>query len=209
MDMTIFTPSASGLQPFMRVPMPGIQAKGNAECKGYTHEARVLRDLIDELVAPEGDSGSPELSTDDAPQIGNTADVAYQIKQIHQLLQDAEGLKSQAEEAQAFYERRIEALETRATMLKENCGRFLKMNDMKRLVTHAGTIFFSKRTKVTLPDDETLIKFASEEDPSHAHSLVTQKPNKSELKKYIQSTGHAPQGYLEEPVEHITIRKVA
>jgi hypothetical protein len=188
-------------------------------------ETREFRQIMDEtdreanmrsllnLHIPEEEA--EKVSDNDAiinaalPIIGNTADVASQLRQITQLANDVEQFKLQKEEAMAFYDRRIEALETRAEMLKENCGRFLKMNGMERLSTHSGTIYFSKRTKVTLPDDETLVAFALREDPEHEFNLVIEKPNKTVLKKYIASSGHKPEGYMEEQVEGISIRKVA
>lgn len=210
MDMTVFTTGSPDIQPFMHEAVPRIQARETTERRGDAREARALRDLINEFVAPESDSEASQLPThDDAPQIGNTSDVAYQIRQINQCLEDASAFMQQAEEAREFYERRIVALEARADFLKENVGRWLKINGMQKLATHSGTIYFSKRTKVTLPDDETLVRYANNEDPSNKRGLITQKPNKAELKKYIASSGHAPDGYREENVEHIAIRKVA
>jgi hypothetical protein len=154
-----------------------------------------------------------DLSSDDNHDtmiIGNTADVAFQIQQINALLEAVSAFESQKAEAIEFYERRIEALKARADMLKENIGRWLKMNSLKKLATHQGTIFFTKRTKVILPSDDVLEAFICalpetvERDQFYNRSL-----RKNEVKQYIISSGNRPEGFREEPTESITIRKAA
>jgi hypothetical protein len=154
------------------------------------------------------ESESPMMSAD-IPVIGNSADIAYQIRQVNQLLEDVAGFTRQASEAAEFYKNRIDALEQRADMLRENCGRWLKLNGLKKLATHSGTVFFSKRNKVTLPDDVALLVFIGKQDQGVQSDLQIVKPNKTTLKHYIESTGNKPEGYIVQMVEGITIRKVA
>jgi hypothetical protein len=143
------------------------------------------------------------------PTIGNSADVAYQIRQVNQLLADALAYKQQASEAAEFYDRRIKALTQRADMLKENIGRWLKLNGMKRLATHSGTVHFSKKKKVIWCDDETLLSYVNNQDKAVQDELRNISPNKSALRQYIESTGVAPEGYRTEEAEGISIRKAA
>jgi hypothetical protein len=201
--MPIINPDNKELQHFLRGKVATMQAKEAEDAN--------MRELLKPYIVPEDDAPA-DLdieAPEPLPVIGNSADVAWQLKQINMLLVEASEFKMQAQEASEFYQKKIEALETRADMLKENCGRFLKMNNMSKLATHAGTIFFSKRTKVTLPADEVLIEFAHLEDPDNANGFIVEKPDKTQLKKYIASSGHQPEGYMEEPVEGISIRKVA
>jgi hypothetical protein len=146
----------------------------------------------------------------DTMVIGNTADVAYQIQQIHALLDAVSAFEAQKAEAEEFYDRRIEALKARADMLKENIGRWLKMNSLKKLATHHGTIFFTKRNKVIMPSDEVLEAFVNGLPVDVAKDqFYNRLLKKNELKQYILSTGIKPEGFREEPAESITIRKAA
>jgi hypothetical protein len=203
-SMPIINPDNKELQQFLRGKVSTMQAKEAEDAH--------MRELLKPYIVPE------EPSTDDdddttvpavAPLIGNTSDVAYQIRQINQCLEDAAAFKNQASEAMEFYQRRVKALEERADFLKENVGRWLKMNGMQKLATHSGTIFFSKRTKVTLPEDEVLLTWAIDEDPVNEMGLYKTVVNKTDVKNYIKSSGHTPEGYMEEKVEGISIRKVA
>jgi hypothetical protein len=168
-----------------------------------------IKEALNKNIVPDDDPVGIDPITDDAPLIGNSADVANQIRQINQLREDVSGFKIQADEAAQFYVRRVQALEARADMLTENVGRWLKLNGLNKLSTHSGTVFFSKKNKVTLPSDDVLLTFIKANDPDNTMGLIKESPNKGDLKKYIASSGLQPEGYMEEKSEGISIRKVA
>jgi hypothetical protein len=169
------------------------------------------KDIMEEEQINDAPTPTLEPIGEDTPVIGNMNDVAQQIRQVRQNENDIAQFKQQADEAAEFYATRILALDQRNDFLKENVGRWLKLNGLNSLATHAGTIGFTKRTKVTLPADDVLLAFINEQDEQFRVALkkTTESPIKDALKKYIESTGKEPEGYVSQKVESISIRKAA
>lgn len=169
-------------------------------------QEETLREIYQ--AAPRGEAPF-EGEHEEIDTIGNMNDVARQIRQVRQNEDSIDQLKQQADEAAAFYKMRMDALDLRNNFLKENCGRWLKMNGLKSLATHAGTIGFTKSTKTTWPEDDALLAFANAQDEKDQLVKSKSYPDKKALVQFIESSGKTPEGYSIEKGERISIRKVA
>lgn len=141
---------------------------------------------------------------DDNSVISSPAQVEGYLFAINKLNEEIGKLKALKKQSAEFYANKIESTEKTVEMLKTRIELFMINSDTPRIPTQAGTVYFTKRKKELLPDDEYLI------DYSKAYGLpvtVKESPDKKAIKAYIKDGGAIPDGYEVHEVVSLSIRK--
>jgi hypothetical protein len=161
-------------------------------------------DLIDTLHVPLFDDTIDDAEYLRAP--ADTAELAQKLNIIRRAEQRQVDEKGKAAEALAYYDRRIEGLQKGIDFMKGQVEGFLSFHDMKSLSTYAGTAIMTTRTEKIWPSDEDLLEWAEEKQINDS-IVVSKKPLRSIISKYIKERGETPPGYEEHAKTTLQIRK--
>jgi hypothetical protein len=146
-----------------------------------------------------------ELLVNEKPGAINThIDVANRLRAISFVEERVEGLKAMKKDYVAYYDERIAKQQQQIDFLKGQIEAFMANTNTKTLPTPVGVVSYGTRRSTEWPDDEALLAFSKEKGLA---VTVIEKPIKTSIKQFINSTGEYPYGYREVQVPSLTIRR--
>jgi hypothetical protein len=158
-----------------------------------------LDDKIAEQLLSEGFS---EL----IPQPTESVHIERRIYAIQKFEEEMTSLEKQRQSSSDFYQSRIEQAQRGIDIMKTQIMWYLQQNNMNKIPTPYGTAFITKRKKITWPDDESLLKFATDKCMEAVKVKTVTTVDKNTLKSYIESSGIVPENYVVTPTESLSIR---
>jgi len=139
---------------------------------------------------PLGDYSPAELQADCV----DTYDVTKKMYALRALRDQASRLELQQDEANAFYRKRLEAIDKQEQWLKDNIDHWMAKEGQDKLVTPAGTAFYKKLEKWNWNEDADKIEqYVRDNEPDLIKAKETENFSLAELKKRIKEKGVVPQ----------------
>jgi hypothetical protein len=144
------------------------------------------------------------LVNEQAGAVNTHIDVANRLRVIAFIENTIEELKQMKKDYAAFYDDRIAKQQKQIEFLKGQVEAFMANTGTKTLPTPVGVVSYGTRRSTEWPDDDALLAFSKEKGLA---VTVVEKPVKTAIKQFINSTGEYPYGYREVQVPSLTIRR--
>lgn len=90
---------------------------------------------------------------------------------------------------------------------KSQLDAFMKFTNQEKVIVQSGTVYYRNYTTRSWPTDEVVVAWAWSTQLGNALIRTVESPKKKEILEYIHKSGDAPEGFKEEKLTTLTIRK--